>query len=655
MALVVLGFYVTVAVQQRDPINNFCRRWGHQTAVVDDKLYIDGGLLTYNPAPRTPENFSNPYLIYHDLSETSQSGMPPPYANLSKNSSIPNVHGGILWPDDVNKRLYLFGGEFYQETPWSFSLYAYDIINDHWDNYGSPRSSDVVGVSYGAGVAISNRGEGYYYGGWINDATDADWNDTGMLTSYMIRYDMDANSWANMTGPDDVGRAEGVMVHLPVGDGGMLIYFGGIRSTVDGSWEAQPMNEIILYDVLSGKSYFQNATGDIPELRRRFCAGATWVDDQSSYNIYLYGGLGEAEGSLGYDDIYVLSLPSFTWIRIYPADSNSTGDFPHHSFSCNVINEAQMIIHGGFFPATNDCDASDQWGLHNLDMGKQNNDSSPWALWDPDKTEYVVPTDILSVIGGSSDGGATKTAPDGGFMHQDLRALMTRKASVASRSPTREILGATGTDGPSAGSGLSKSAIIGIGVGGGVVLIAVLVGCFCLVRRYRRNRVRQGSQQPMAQPYDYHHPSLPTSSLSPGPWSPHSSSFNPSSPPPFISRPQTVQSPQGPPVELPSGSMDDVPHVSPYSEPFVPGEPKYDAQGNVWTPQVSMMQVPEQAPSPGTPYHEACEMIPNGVNQNQGQNPGYFPPRTPQELASQTDRLRSRNSQVPVHQTYYHP
>lgn len=311
-----------------------------------------------------------------------------------------------------------------------------------------------------------------------------------------------------------------------------------------------------------------------------------------------------------------------------------------------------MIIHGGFFPATDDCDVPDQWGLHNLDMGKQNNDSSPWALWDPDKTHYVVPTDIVSVIGGSANGGATKTAPDNGFMHQDLRALMTRKASVASRSPTREIPGATRTGDPDSGSKLSTGAIAGIAVGGGVGLIAALFGCFCLVRRHRRNSGRHGSQQPMSQPYDYHRPSLPTNSLSPGPWrSPHSSSFSPSSPPPFISRPQTVQNPQGPPVELPSGDLNEIPRVSPNSEAQVGSEPKYDAQGNVLTPQVSMVQVPDQGPPPGSPRQEGDELSPNSVKYE----PGYFPSRTPQELASQAERVNSQDSRGPVHQTYYHP
>jgi hypothetical protein len=40
---------------------------------------------------------------------------------------------------------------------------------------------------------------------------------------------MDTNSWSNLTGPDDVRRAEGAMVFIPIGDAGMLIYFGGSK------------------------------------------------------------------------------------------------------------------------------------------------------------------------------------------------------------------------------------------------------------------------------------------------------------------------------------------------------------------------------------------------------------------------------------------
>jgi hypothetical protein len=59
VALCVLLFGVNLTVQQRDPISNFCRRWGHQSAVVDDKLYIGGGLVTYDGSSGTPQNVSS--------------------------------------------------------------------------------------------------------------------------------------------------------------------------------------------------------------------------------------------------------------------------------------------------------------------------------------------------------------------------------------------------------------------------------------------------------------------------------------------------------------------------------------------------------------------------------------------------------------------
>lgn len=57
--LIVLLFLVKESSQQKDPIQNFCRRFGHQTAVIDRKLYIDGGLINWNPIPQYPTNYSS--------------------------------------------------------------------------------------------------------------------------------------------------------------------------------------------------------------------------------------------------------------------------------------------------------------------------------------------------------------------------------------------------------------------------------------------------------------------------------------------------------------------------------------------------------------------------------------------------------------------
>jgi hypothetical protein len=103
-AIVALSL-VGISTQQapKDPLKDFCRRWGHQTAVVDDKLLIDGGYINYSPLDQNPQNNTNLNLLYSHLDEDN-GGMPQQYANLSKPAQVPSVAGGILWPDTVNKR-----------------------------------------------------------------------------------------------------------------------------------------------------------------------------------------------------------------------------------------------------------------------------------------------------------------------------------------------------------------------------------------------------------------------------------------------------------------------------------------------------------------------------------------------------------------------
>jgi hypothetical protein len=106
----------------------------HAVAVILTRLYLDQGLL-------------------YDNLELITGGMPTQYANLSKNSSIPDVAGGILWADEVNKIFYLYGGEF-SSTPQDFQLWGYDVILNQW-NLSAPSNMPVERLSYGAGVAVS--------------------------------------------------------------------------------------------------------------------------------------------------------------------------------------------------------------------------------------------------------------------------------------------------------------------------------------------------------------------------------------------------------------------------------------------------------------------------------------------------------------------
>jgi Kelch motif len=253
----------------------------------------------------------DPYLLHNNLNNTNQ-GMPWLHANLTKNSTVPSVSGGTLWADEVNKVFYQFGGEF-QEVPQQATLWAYDAILDQWNQSDVP--DDVSRLSWGAGVAVNERAEGYYLGGWHNNHTTPGWSGVPVATSSMVRYDMMRGFFTNNTGPDKQGRAEGALLFLPASDNGLLVYFGGIVDPyINGTIIGSPMNTIYIYDINSAKWYSQTASGDVPDMRRRFCAGATHADDQSSYNIYLYGGL--SMNGTAFDDVYILSLPSFTYVMV---------------------------------------------------------------------------------------------------------------------------------------------------------------------------------------------------------------------------------------------------------------------------------------------------------------------------------------------------
>jgi hypothetical protein len=197
--------------------------------------------------------------------------MPQLYANLSKNSTVPAVSGGILWADNVNKIFYQFGGE-YEHTPQALgSIFQYDALINRWSEVDV--RDDAQRPAWGAGVSVEDRAEGYYLGGWLSNRTIPGWAGMPQASSNLIRYDMIGNTFSNITGPNNTGRAEGVMVYLPAGEEGLLVYFGGILDPFhNGTVIPSPLSEIHIYDILSTKWYTQTATGNVPPPRGRFCA-----------------------------------------------------------------------------------------------------------------------------------------------------------------------------------------------------------------------------------------------------------------------------------------------------------------------------------------------------------------------------------------------
>lgn len=93
-------------------------------------------------------------------------------------------------------------------------------------------------------------------------------------------------------------------------------------------------------------------------------------------------------------------IPSFQWVRYYPDAGLSEGSYPHHSMSCNIVG-GNMLIIGGTFPTSDQCDIPSQTGTHNLDLGRQNVLNTTWYQFLPNITNYVIPHILVAQIGGT--------------------------------------------------------------------------------------------------------------------------------------------------------------------------------------------------------------------------------------------------------------
>jgi hypothetical protein len=246
------------------------------------------------------------------------------------------------------------------------------------------------------------------------------------------------------------------------------------------------------------KWYTQTASGQIPPNRRNFCAGSTWAKDQSSYNIYLYGGFGFGENTTGFDDVWILTLPTFEWIKWYPDAPGASA--PHGLLTCNVIDNAQMIVMGGNFTNSTDCDVPKVGAQHNLNLGQVDADNAKWYQYLPNLTSYAVPPALVSVVGGSSSGGAINLSPADGWSDSALSVYFGQKAQFASRTPTRYIppsatptatSSPTPTPAPKPKSNIG--AIVGGVVGGVVGLIIIGVAVFFCLRRRKQNNAGGGT------------------------------------------------------------------------------------------------------------------------------------------------------------------
>ncbi|CCX16201.1 Similar to Host cell factor; acc. no. Q9V4C8 [Pyronema omphalodes CBS 100304] len=383
------------------------------TALLGDRLYINGGIInkkeTTNGSPFFKRSTLH-RLLWIDLDKIFHWDNPP-IGSIEKPKEIRDLfHAGTFVMDADTELLHTFGGY-------------------KWADDASMNNTAVVTQGlwlYNATASLTER--------WVPKIVSTSWNplpkaggmqwasdgETGVAygmggsENAEIEFRSKDRSWKKMmsTNPRTINTG-GFLHHIPVGSRttGSLILFGGEdRDRRNrGPSKMNSMSNIWIYDTQNDVWHKQTAIGstelsDIPDERSLGCSVVAPAPDNSSINIYVYGGTSQnymdfvsmpANASHGMkvalkDDIWVLSIPSFTWTKVHEG-SKSLGSF---KMSCQRLGRYMVSVGGshGSYSAGETCKEP----INVFDL-----ESLTWnhKKWDSN-SDYQVPRVISNVIGG---------------------------------------------------------------------------------------------------------------------------------------------------------------------------------------------------------------------------------------------------------------
>lgn len=429
-----------------------CKRWAHQAAQLNGTLYIYGGQATDSP----DQNWDawNNNLLALDLTKSWDISSPS-LRGLTQPAGPPAVSLGYLW-NDYN-HLYLYGGQFSDKPfvePAPESLWRYSISSRTWDEFRTPKTSagkyaaegdlPVQRAAEGAGLSVPELGLSWYFGGHLDMHTTPGWSNQvarkylkSLLEFTHPTYtNNDVWSLGGRVGAGEGGayrnitegglqqkdafseRADAVLVYVPGwGEKGVLI---GLAGGVQGRF-IDDLSVLDVFDIATSEWYHQKTTGEAPGVRVNLCAVTASAPDASSFQVYVYGGqnLEPYLEQRQYNDMYILSIPAFTWIKVDQSGSNAPKGRAGHT--CH-LRDGQMIVVGGYTGENSHCESPGIWVFNASSLRWESRfnaldhpaDISPENSVLAASFGYTVPDAVAEVIGGDSNGGATATTPAAG-------------------------------------------------------------------------------------------------------------------------------------------------------------------------------------------------------------------------------------------------
>ncbi|KAM9876022.1 Kelch repeat-containing protein-like protein 3 [Verticillium dahliae] len=199
-------------------------------------------------------------------------------------------------------------------------------------------------VAYGGAVSVPSENIAWYFSGvrapnW-GPVFQRNMNltENALNTSNtLLTLDMATQTnlvWTNNTFPGGVKcRANPEVVWVPVGEQSILVVIGGVTypDWLTSTRKSENPNRSTIH--FGG-----------PTARTRACAVVASAQDRSSFNIYYYGGYPGVDPKVEMnDEVWVQSLPSFTWTRL----SEGRPGRGRNGHKCFMPYPDQMMVIGG--------------------------------------------------------------------------------------------------------------------------------------------------------------------------------------------------------------------------------------------------------------------------------------------------------------------
>ncbi|KAF3908103.1 hypothetical protein ABW21_db0207248 [Orbilia brochopaga] len=492
--------------------DSLCSLYDQRVAIINNTLYFTSGSYVFN---RDLKPASDPKIHAINLAN-----------NVSVDGLIPqSLISTEDAPDELTNQNGI-GTFFYNnETLWAYAavqrdpnvsnsvnqtdtMWAYDTSSASWSEENIA-GGELQWFNQTNGLSVTTPDGRSFYGG--GQGIGLYGRNAGLV---LFEANATPPRWSfipesnNVEGVGTPSTLNGAAVYLPVGEQGLLVLMGGYDTTKQGEvfqqstgldFDPRPLSDIYVYDIASNiwnviTAVGTSTNGDIPIARTEHCMVANSSPDGSYHNIVFYGGWSQLLEQT-FADVWVLSLPSFQWIKVADEnnpdtqstkndlnnpDATNVGRTRH---KCNLYKDTQMIVTGGIVSQTGGLGLNtDACNSSHPPILVLDTNTFVWkASVDPEGEDYQVPAAIRS-------GSRNKREPNDGWPNARLEnifssAVITSTSSTTTSSPT------SSTTVPSTGesnTSLSTGAIAGIAIAGALGAIILLLGGFFFWRHKRR-------------------------------------------------------------------------------------------------------------------------------------------------------------------------